>query len=100
MKRNQNAVKLSRVFLVNFLYRRLLRSLRFSLTKKRSSCCRNWPGRTDWLCDDFYNDFEDEKYEDEDDNGDEDDIDEDCLTKKRLSCCRSWPGRMDWLCDD
>ena len=52
------------------------------------------------MCDDFYNDFEDEKYEDEDDNGDEDDIDEDCLTKKRLSCCRSWPERMGWLCDD
>ena len=55
------------VFLVNFVYRRFLRSLRFSLTKKRLSCCRSWPGRMDWLCDD-YDGYEDD-FEDEDEDG-------------------------------
>ena len=66
MKRNPNAVKVSSVFLVNFVHRRFLRSLRFSLTKKRLSCCRSWPGRTDWLCDDDDDDDDVEEHEDED----------------------------------
>ena len=77
MKRNQNAVKLSSVFLVNFSYRRFLRSLRFSLTKKRLSCCRSWPGRMDWLCDD-----------------DECDYDMRVILKMR-NMRMTWPGMID-----
>ena len=79
MKRNQNAVKVSGVFLVNSFHRRFLRSLRFSLTKKRLSCCRSWPGRMGWLCDDdecdYYDDDDDEDHDDKDGNDEGDNYD-------------------------
>ena len=77
MKRNQNAVKVSSVSLVNFLHRSFLRSLRFSLTKKRLSCCRSWLGRMDWLCD-------------------EDECDYDMRVILKIRNMRmTWPGMID-----